>query len=130
MHPYKRAVRVGDQIRKEAADIIMHKLRDPRVGFVTVTGARVSDDLRHATVYVSVFEDKKRELTMNALKSSASFVRSELSRRMKMRRIPDLSFEIDEAVIYGRKIDEILKDIGSEESEEDNEGSEQAFEAD
>jgi ribosome-binding factor A len=111
MHPFKRSARVGDLIRKETADIIMHKLRDPRIGFVTVTGAKVGDDLRHATVYISVFEDKKLDLTMKVLKSSVSFVRTELSRRLKMRFIPEIHFEIDEAVMYGRKIDSILDDI-------------------
>jgi ribosome-binding factor A len=128
MHPFKRSARVGDLIRKEAADIIMHKLRDPRLGFVTVTGARVSDDLRHATVFISVFEDKKIDLTMKVLKSSVSFVRTELSRTLKMRFIPEIHFEIDEAVMYGRKIDSILDDVKddleSDESGEDNESSE------
>ena len=127
MHPFKRSARVGDLIRKEAADIIMHKLRDPRLGFVTVTGARVSDDLRHATVFISVFEDKKIDLTMKVLKSSVSFVRTELSRTLKMRFIPEIHFEIDEAVMYGRKIDSILDDVKddleSDESGEDDEGS-------
>lgn len=96
----------------------MNKLRDPRIGFVTVTGARVSDDLRHATIYISVLEDKKRDLTIDALTSSASFVRSELGRRLKMRYIPDLAFSIDEAVEYGRKIDRILDEIRTEEDDE------------
>lgn len=124
MHPYKRSVRVGDLIRKETADIIMHRLRDPRIGFVTVTGARMSDDLRHATVYISVFEDKKRDLTLSALSSSKSFIKSELSRRLKMRFTPDIHFEIDEAVVYGRKIDGILEEIRSEESGDEDEGAE------
>jgi ribosome-binding factor A len=127
MHPYKRSVRVSDLIRKETADIIMNRLRDPRIGFVTVTGARVSDDLRHATIFISVLEDRKRDLTIRALTSSASFVRSELGRRLKMRYIPDLSFRIDEAVDYGRKIDRILDEISSE---DDNESTEQASETD
>ena len=127
MHPFKRSARVGDSIRKETADIIMHKLRDPRLGFVTVTGAKVSDDLRHATVFISVFEDKKLDLTMKVLKSSVSFVRTELSRTLKMRFIPEIHFEVDEAVMYGRKIDSLLDevkdDIESGESGEDYEGS-------
>jgi ribosome-binding factor A len=117
MHPYKRSVRVSDLIRKETADIIMNRLRDPRIGFVTVTGARVSDDLRNATIFISVLEDRKRDLTIRALTSSASFVRSELGRRLKMKYIPALSFRIDEAVDYGRKIDRILDEIRSGDDE-------------
>ncbi len=121
MHPYKRSVRVGDLIREEIADIIMHRLKDPRLGFVTVTGAKVSDDLRHATVYVSVFEDIKRGETLKALSSSASFVRNELGKRLKMKFIPRLFFKIDESIEYGQKIDRILDGIKSdtEPSEED-----------
>jgi ribosome-binding factor A len=118
MHPYKRSVRVGDLIRKEAADIIMHRLKDPRLGFVTVTGAKVSDDLRHATVYVSVFEDTKRDETLNILVASKSFVRSELGKRLKMKFIPALSFKIDESIEYGLKIDKILDGIKTEEEPE------------
>ena len=51
MHPFKRSLRVGDLIREEVADIIMHKIRDPRLGFVTVTDVKASDDLKHAQVY-------------------------------------------------------------------------------
>jgi ribosome-binding factor A len=87
----------------------------------------VGDDLRHATVYISVFEDKKLDLTMKVLKSSVSFVRTELSRRLKMRFIPEIHFEIDEAVMYGRKIDSILDDVKDDlesvESGEEDEGS-------
>ncbi len=122
MHPYKRSVRVGDLIREEIADIIMHRLKDPRLGFVTVTGAKVSDDLRHATVYVSVFEDIRRDETLKVLTSSASFIRSELGKRVKMKFIPKLFFKIDESIEYGRKIDRILDGIKSEtDSSEENE---------
>lgn len=115
MHPYKRSVRISDLIKEEAARIIMHKLKDPRLGFVTVTGAKVTDDLRHATIYVSVFEDTKRNKTLKALASSASFIRSELARKIKIRFIPKLSFRVDESIEYGKKIDSILNEIKSEE---------------
>jgi len=113
MHPYKRSVRVGDLIREEVANIIMHKLRDPRLGFITVTEARVSDDLRHAKVYVSVFEDAKRDETLKILISSARFIRNELGRRIKIKFIPELVFKLDESIEYGAKIDRILDEIKS-----------------
>ena len=56
MHPYKRSARVSDLIREEVADIILHKIKHKSLGFVTVTGAKVSDDLRSATIYVSVLK--------------------------------------------------------------------------
>jgi len=111
MHPYKRSVRVSDLIKEEIAKIIMHKLRDPRLGFVTVTGSKVSDDLRHATVYVSVLEEAKRDETLKILTSSASFIRTELSKRIKMKFVPALFFKIDESIEQGIKIEKILKEI-------------------
>jgi ribosome-binding factor A len=111
MHPYKRSVRVSDLIKEEIAKIIMHKLRDPRLGFVTVTGSKVSDDLRHATVYVSVLEEAKRDETLKILTSSASFIRTELGKRIKMKFVPALFFKIDESIEHGIKIERILKEI-------------------
>ncbi|MEF9426856.1 MAG: 30S ribosome-binding factor RbfA [Candidatus Mariimomonas ferrooxydans] len=124
MHPYKRSVRVKDLIREEVADIIMHKLKDPRLGFITVTEAWTSDDLRHARVYVSVLEETKKDESLRILISSARFIRSELSKRLKMKFIPELSFKLDKSIEYGKKIDRILNEIKSSGNpSEDNEKS-------
>lgn len=114
MHPYKRSTRLGDLIREEVAEIIMHKLRDPRLGFVTVTYARMSDDLKHATIYLSVFEDSKRKDTLNIMRASASFIRGELAKKLKVKYIPSLTFMIDESIEQGLKIDRLLDEINSE----------------
>lgn len=121
MHPYKRSARVKDLIREEVADIIMHKLKDPRLGFVTVTDAQVSDDLRHARIYMSVFEEEKKEASLKVLNSSARFIRNELGKRIKIKFIPDLTFKLDESITYGAKIDQLLEDIkpGRDSSEND-----------
>lgn len=118
MHPYKRSLRVGDLIREEVADIIMHKIRDPRLGFVTVTEVKASDDLKHAQVYVSVFEDAKRAKTHKILKSSAKFIRSELAKRVKIKFIPELIFKLDESIEYGAKIEKMLNEIKSSKTPE------------
>lgn len=111
MHPYKRSARVSDLLREEVADIVMHKLKDPRLGFITVTGAKVSDDLRHSIIFISVLEDSKQEETLRILGSSARFIRNELSRRIKMKFIPDLVFRLDESIRYGAKIDRLLDEV-------------------
>ncbi len=116
MHPYKRSTRVSDLLREEIAEIIMHKLRDPRVGFVTVTGVDVSDDLRNARVYVSIFENEKQEETLKTLNASAKFIRGELSGRVKTKFIPQLIFRLDESIGYGAKIDSILREIKPQET--------------
>jgi ribosome-binding factor A len=116
MHPYKRSARVSDLIREEVADIIMHKIKHKTLGFVTVTGAKISDDLRHAIIYLSVLNAEDSSKTVHKLNSASSFIKGELGRRLKMRYVPTVKFMIDEAVQYGRKIDKILDDINSERS--------------
>lgn len=116
MHPYKRSSRVSESIRKEVADIIMNKIKHKDLGFVTVTDAKTSDDLRHATVYVSVLNVEDSEKILKKLNATASFIKGELGRRLKMRCVPTLMFRIDESVQYGMKIDKLLDDIKSERS--------------
>lgn len=119
MHPYKRSARLGDLIREEVAEIIMHKMRDPRLGFVTVTYAKMSDDLKHATIYLSVFEDSKKEDTLNIMRASASFIRGELAKKLKIKYIPYLTFMIDESIEQGLRIDRLLDEIKSEDEADD-----------
>jgi len=90
MLPYKRSQRVGDLVREEVADIIMYRLKDPRIGFVTVTGVDMSPDMKNARVYVSVLKEEDRELTLDILNSSKSFIRSLLSKRLRMKFIPNV----------------------------------------
>ncbi len=112
---FKRSDRVGDQMKQEIADILMRKIKDPRIGFVTVTGVDVAHDLRNATVFVSVYGgDKKTSLA--GLKNAAPFIRSELGKRMRLRFIPELLFRFDTSVEQGAHIMELLEgDRGEEE---------------
>ena len=111
MLPYKRSQRVGDLLRKEIADIIIYRLKDPRIGFITVTGVDVTDDIKLARVYVSVFQEGERKTTLEVLDSAKSFVRSELSKRLRMKFIPSIEFRLDTSIEYGNKIEELLKEI-------------------
>ena len=120
MHPYKRSARVSDLIRQEVADILLNKIKHKDLGFITVTGAKVSDDLRHATIYLSVMGDDDGKKTVHKISSSSSFIRGELAKRLQMKFVPSLSFRIDESIAYGRKIDTILDDIESEGSSSDD----------
>ncbi len=114
MHPFKRSARVSDLIRQEVADIIMNKIKHKTFGFVTVTGAKVSDDLRNATIYISVLDDSEKERTIRKLNSMISFFKGELGKRLRMKFIPIPVFRIDESIEYGRKIDGIFDDINSD----------------
>ena len=111
MLPYKRSQRVGDLVREEVADIIMYRLKDPRIGYVTVTGVDMSPDMKMARVFVSVLKEEDRELTMEILNSSKSYIRSLLSKRLRMKFIPAVEFKFDTSIEYGYKIDKLLKEI-------------------
>ncbi len=114
MLPYKRSQRVSDLIREEVADIIMYRLKDPRLGFVTVTGVDMTDDLRIARVYVSILKEEEREGTMEILNSARTFIRNSLGKRLKMKFIPAVEFRLDTSIEYGYRIEGLLRKIKEE----------------
>jgi len=118
MLPYKRSQRVSDLLREEIADIVIYRLKDPRIGFITITGVDVTDDIKIARVYVSVLKDEDKKNTLDILNSAKSFIRSELSKRLRMKSIPGIEFRLDTSIEYGDRIDKLLKKI-----EEESEGS-------
>lgn len=111
MLPYKRSQRVSDLLREEIADIIIHKLKDPRIGFITVTGVDVTDDLKMSVVFLSVLKEEDKKPTLEILNSAKSFIRSELSKRLRMKFIPSVEFRLDPSIEYGSKIDKLLDEI-------------------
>ncbi len=115
-----RSTRVGEQMKKELSDILGRKLKDPRVGFVTVTDVEVSGDLQQAKVFISVLGDAdKREDTLKGLEKSKGFIRSELGQRIRLRKTPELFFEFDESIDYGNRIESLLHQIHKEEKNEE-----------
>ena len=120
---FKRSERVSDQMKQEIADILARKIKDPRIGFVTVTDVALADDLRNATVYVSVYGgDQEKESSLKGLRSASAFIRSELGKRMRMRYLPELLFRFDATVERGAHIMELLREI--EEKEKKDQGDE------
>ncbi|MEW6162105.1 MAG: 30S ribosome-binding factor RbfA [Nitrospirota bacterium] len=111
MLPFKRSQRVRDLLREEIADIVIHRLKDPRIGFITVTEVDVTDDIKIARVYVSILKDEERKTTLEILNSAKSFIRSELSKRLRMKFIPSIEFRLDTSAEYGSRIDRLLKEI-------------------
>ena len=79
MLPYKRSQRVSDLLRQEIAEIIMRKVKDPRLGFITVTGVEITDDLKIAHVFISVLKEEEKEVTFEILNSARNFIRSEVA---------------------------------------------------
>ncbi|WP_018660128.1 30S ribosome-binding factor RbfA [Heyndrickxia acidiproducens] len=107
-----RANRVGEQMKKELSDIIGRKLKDPRIGFVTVTDVEVTGDLQQAKVYITVLGDEEqRKNSLAALEKAKGFIRSEVGQRIRLRKTPELLFEMDESIDYGNRIDTLLKKL-------------------
>jgi ribosome-binding factor A len=114
MHPYKRSQRLSILLREEIADIIMRRVKDPRLGFVTVTDVEMSEDLKLAKVYISVYEGDK-DLTIEILNSAKGIIRNEVSKRVRVKFIPSIEFRIDRSIEHGDKIDRLLKEIKEKE---------------
>jgi ribosome-binding factor A len=115
-----RANRVGEQMKKELGEIIGRKIKDPRIGFVTVTDIQVTGDLQQATVYISVLGDEKqREDTLIGLAKAKGFIRSEIGQRIRLRKTPEILFEFDESIDYGNRIDTLLHQIHRDENAND-----------
>ena len=109
---YKRADRVADQIRMEVADILMRKIKDPRVHAVTVTVVEVTADLRIAHVFVTTMETGEAEQDVFAGLSKASgFVRAELGRRLTLRYLPEVIFKKDVSGLRGDRILRLLDEL-------------------
>lgn len=104
---YNRADRVADQVRMEVADILMRKIKDPRVQAVTVTDVKLTSDLRIARVYVTTMgtKDEERNLLVG-LEQASGFVRGELGRRLSLRYLPEIVFVMD---VSGPRADRVLK---------------------
>ena len=109
---FKRTDRVGDQIRIEVADILRRRLKDPRLGFVTLTAVDVTPDLRQAWVYVTVLQEGEQgNEAMATLSRAAGFIRGELGRRVKLRYVPELTFVRDDSVEQVRRVMSLLNEL-------------------
>ena len=108
----KRTERVADLIRRELADVLMNKMRDPRLGFVSITDVEVSGDLTHATVYLSSLDGVEgREQVVRVLSRAVPFLRHELAPRLGLREVPTLRFLYDESIERGARIEDLLRKI-------------------
>jgi ribosome-binding factor A len=111
----RRTRQVGDLLREELTDIIRSEVKDPRIGFFSVTHVEVPTDLRSARVFVSVLgTDEERLETLAALRSAAGFIRYHLKPRLHMRQIPDLEFRDDRSMEHAEQIARALRSIEHE----------------
>src|SRR5688572_2460688 len=114
----KRTDRVGHLIQIELSQLIVQKLKDPRLGFVTVTHVEVSPDLKWARVFYSVIGDeKKRKSTQEALQRAAGFLQREIGSAIKIRYTPKLTFVFDDSLDRGQEIDRVIHKLDAEKNQ-------------
>ncbi len=115
--PSRRQQQVGDQIHREISVLVQRELKDPRLGFVTITSVDISPDLRFAKVFYSVMGTSEEEkATQVALEHAGGFLRHELAGRVDLRYVPDLSFRHDPSIAHGDRIAQLLASIEHEET--------------
>ncbi|EHO48859.1 30S ribosome-binding factor RbfA [Lentilactobacillus kisonensis] len=108
-----RVGRLEQEIQKEVNDILLKRVRDPRVEGVTLTGVEVTGDLQQATIYYSILSDKKEDedRTATGLEKAAGLIRGELGHRLSIYKTPEIKFELDTSVQYGDKIDQLINKL-------------------
>ncbi len=112
-----RPARVAHEFQRELSALLARGLKDPRItGFITVTGAKMSPDLKEAVAYVSIHgEEAERKRTLEGLRAAAGFLQREVGKNLRLRHIPHLRFVYDESVAEGDKIDRLLKEVKEKE---------------
>lgn len=112
----QRAQRVAEVIKQEISQLLLRGIKDPRIGFVTVTDVEVTGDLRSAKVFVSVFgSEQQKHDSMEGLQAATGFIRREVGKYLKLRHTPELAFKFDESVTYGAHINKVLHELNQDE---------------
>ena len=117
---YKRSDKVAESIHELVSGLLIKGLKDPRIGFVTITGVKVTDDLSIATVYFSVIgSEEERHDSEKGLNSARGFVRKEMAASLRLRRVPEIHFKYDNSFEYGQRIEGILNEINADKGSDD-----------
>ena len=112
-----RQEKLGELIAVETSDLLRTRMKDPRIGFASITHVEVSGDLRHAKIFVSVMgSEEEQKDTMKALKHATGFLRHELASRLVLRYMPELVFKLDTSIVQGARILELINKSEQEHS--------------
>lgn len=103
--------KIGSSFVKEISYIIMEEIKDPEIKFVTLTGCDVTNDLSYAKVYFTTLNENKKEETIDALNRAANFIELELSKRIDIRKMPQISFLYDQSIAYGENIEKKIQEL-------------------
>lgn len=112
-HAYKRSDRVGDLIKEEIASMVLRgEIKDPRIGFVTITHVKMSPDLKEARVYFSqIGEGQDVEKSREGLNHASGYIRRALAKRLDLKHIPAVSFFFDETLEYSEHMEQVMRDL-------------------
>lgn len=120
----RRQVQVADAIQQHMSDLLQRELKDPGIGFTTVTRVEVSQDLKYARVYVSVMgSPEEQKSTMAALDRGRGFIRREIGQRLDLRAVPEINFRLDTSAEYSDRINRLLNELKVEEAGKAPEGN-------
>src|SRR4029079_6794226 len=112
-----RPSRVGDQIRAELASLLTREVHDPGIGFLTITSVKVSPDLQQARVYyTTIGDDKAKRESARALDRATPFLRRQVGQRLRLKRVPELTFFYDESIEKGDRVERILQELKMEQA--------------
>ena len=112
---FKRSQRIQELLLEEISKLLQSGLKDPRIGFTTLTRVEVSENLKHAKIFISVMgSEKEKTETLEALKSAKGFIRNSLGKNLYLRYLPELEFKKDENAEHVEKITRIINDLHSE----------------
>lgn len=107
-----RIEKLQELIKQETSKIILMDIKDPRIGFVTVTSVKMSGDLREAKIFVSIFgNDEQLKSSLEGLKSALGFIRTEIGKRIRMKFVPEISFALDNSLNYSEHIQKLLNQV-------------------
>lgn len=116
----ERTDRIEEEIKKVVSHLIDQELKDPRLtGLISVTSVEVSKDLKYCKIFVSMLGSKDEAEAMEALKSSAGYIRREIGAKVRMFSTPEVKFELDHSIEYGAHIQNVIKELGIESDSED-----------
>lgn len=116
-NPHRQA-KMGEQIAQEVSDLLRTRVKDPRVGFASITRVEMSGDLRYAKIFVSVMgEPEDQKATMKALHHATGFIRHELAERLTIRFMPEIAFKLDTSIEQGARILELIRALEEQEGE-------------
>jgi ribosome-binding factor A len=120
----KRSDKIAEALHELISGLLVKGVKDPRIGFTTITAVKVTDDLHLATVFFTVIgDDAEKKNSEQGLNSARGFIRKEMAKTLRMRYVPDIIFKYDDSVDYGRRIDSLLDEIITTNTSDDNENN-------